>query len=123
MEKHSKHPLSHTGTSNNIKKQKTDKADTCVYAYCPVPNCYKQWYMKHTPSLRDEIIPLLSNGTIDLDAVWPRRCRNMISAIRVHFEEYHPDEELPYAVRRKRFKRTTEECHADAVVSDQSQHS
>ena len=100
MEEHSGSALLDMGSVS----KKTDETDTRIYAYCPVPNCYKQWHMKGTPSLHDESIPLLPNGTINLDAEWPRRCQNLISAIQVHFKEFHSDEELPFAVRWKRFR-------------------
>jgi hypothetical protein len=91
-----------------INVMNANEMDTCIYASCPVPNCYKQFFIKDTPSLQGECIPLLPDGTIDLNAPCPRRCRNLIQAIRIHFDKWHNTEDLPLAAKRKRLRQYDE---------------
>lgn len=69
-------------------------------AHCASCNCFKAWSLKKKHGDED-IIPLTINGTMDMHAKWPNRCRNIIASIRKHYEQFHPNEEIPFAAQRK----------------------
>ena len=92
----------------DVNQKKAHKRDACMYAYCPVLDCHKQWYLRDTLSQQGESIPLLPDYTMHFHAMWPWRCHNMMTAIWLHYEEYHPNEELPLAVTKKLGKQKQE---------------